>query len=43
MLPDQMLTLFDMMVFDFIPGACFFVVRGSLLCHCQSDLLRHGR
>jgi ABC-type multidrug transport system fused ATPase/permease subunit len=24
MLPDQILTLFDMMVFDFIPGACFF-------------------
>ncbi len=24
MLPDQMLTLIDMMVFDFIPGACFF-------------------
>jgi len=25
MLPDQVLALFDMMVFDFIPGACFFV------------------
>ena len=25
MLPDQVLMLFDMMVFDFIPGACFFV------------------
>jgi ATP-binding cassette, subfamily B, bacterial len=25
MLPDQMLMLFDMMVFDFIPGAMFFV------------------
>jgi ATP-binding cassette, subfamily B, bacterial len=25
MLPDQMLALFDMMVFDFIPGACFFL------------------
>jgi ABC-type multidrug transport system fused ATPase/permease subunit len=25
MLPDQLLMLFDMMVFDFIPGACFFV------------------
>jgi ABC-type multidrug transport system fused ATPase/permease subunit len=25
MLPDQILMLFDMMVFDFIPGACFFV------------------
>src|SRR3954470_6256217 len=24
MLPDQVLMLFDMMVFDFIPGACFF-------------------
>jgi ABC-type multidrug transport system fused ATPase/permease subunit len=24
MLPDQILMLFDMMVFDFIPGACFF-------------------
>ena len=25
MLPDQMLTLFDMTVFDFVPGAMFFV------------------
>jgi ABC-type multidrug transport system fused ATPase/permease subunit len=25
MLPDQVLMLFDMMVFDFVPGACFFV------------------
>jgi ABC-type multidrug transport system fused ATPase/permease subunit len=25
MLPDQVLTLFDMMVFDFVPGAFFFV------------------
>jgi ABC-type multidrug transport system fused ATPase/permease subunit len=25
MLPDQVLMLFDMMVFDFIPGACFFL------------------
>jgi len=25
MLPDQVLTLFDMMVFDFIPGGMFFV------------------
>src|ERR1700743_436708 len=25
LLPDQMLTLFDMMVFDFIPGGCFFL------------------
>ena len=25
MLPDQILMLFDMMVFDFIPGACFFL------------------
>jgi ATP-binding cassette, subfamily B, bacterial len=25
MLPDQVLALFDMMVFDFIPGACFFI------------------
>jgi ATP-binding cassette, subfamily B, bacterial len=25
MLPDQMLALFDMMAFDFVPGACFFV------------------
>ena len=25
MLPDQVLMLFDMMVFDFIPGACFFI------------------
>ena len=25
LLPDQVLMLFDMMVFDFIPGACFFV------------------
>ena len=25
MLPEQVLALFDMMVFDFIPGACFFV------------------
>jgi ABC-type multidrug transport system fused ATPase/permease subunit len=25
LLPDQVLALFDMMVFDFIPGACFFV------------------
>ena len=25
MLPDQVLTLFDMMVFDFIPGTCFFL------------------
>jgi ABC-type multidrug transport system fused ATPase/permease subunit len=25
MLPDQVLMLFDMMVFDFIPSACFFV------------------
>jgi ATP-binding cassette subfamily B protein len=25
MLPDQVLALFDMMVFDFIPGACFFL------------------
>jgi len=24
MLPDQVLVLFDMMVFDFIPSACFF-------------------
>jgi len=24
LLPDQVLMLFDMMVFDFIPGACFF-------------------
>jgi ATP-binding cassette, subfamily B, bacterial len=26
MLPDQVLMLFDMMVFDFIPGTCFFLV-----------------
>src|SRR5262245_22249439 len=26
MLPDQVLMLFDMMVFDFIPGACFFLI-----------------
>jgi ATP-binding cassette, subfamily B, bacterial len=25
LLPDQVLALFDMMVFDFIPGACFFL------------------
>src|SRR5271170_7240006 len=25
LLPDQVLALFDMTVFDFIPGACFFV------------------
>jgi len=25
LLPDQVLTLFDMMVFDFIPGTCFFI------------------
>jgi ATP-binding cassette, subfamily B, bacterial len=25
MLPDQLLMLFDMMVFDFIPGICFFL------------------
>jgi ABC-type multidrug transport system fused ATPase/permease subunit len=25
MLPDQVLMLFDMTVFDFVPGACFFV------------------
>ena len=25
LLPDQVLMLFDMMVFDFVPGACFFV------------------
>jgi len=25
LLPEQVLALFDMMVFDFIPGACFFV------------------
>src|SRR6202453_4883779 len=25
LLPDQMLTLFDMMAFDFVPGACFFL------------------
>ena len=25
MLPDQVLALFDMMVFDFIPGTCFFL------------------
>jgi ATP-binding cassette subfamily B protein len=25
LLPDQLLALFDMTVFDFIPGACFFV------------------
>jgi ABC-type multidrug transport system fused ATPase/permease subunit len=25
MLPDQVLMLFDMMVFDFVPGACFFI------------------
>ena len=25
MLPDQVLALFDMMVFDFIPGSCFFL------------------
>jgi ATP-binding cassette, subfamily B, bacterial len=25
LLPDQVLMLFDMMVFDFIPGACFFL------------------
>ena len=25
LLPDQVLMLFDMMVFDFIPGACFFM------------------
>src|SRR5687767_5425785 len=24
LLPDQVVALFDMMVFDFIPGACFF-------------------
>ena len=24
LLPDQVIMLFDMMVFDFIPGACFF-------------------
>ena len=26
MLPEQALALFDMMVFDFIPGACFFLI-----------------
>ena len=25
LLPDQVLALFDMMVFDFVPGACFFL------------------
>jgi ATP-binding cassette subfamily B protein len=25
LLPDQVLALFDMTVFDFVPGACFFV------------------
>ncbi|HUN26760.1 MAG TPA: ABC transporter ATP-binding protein [Steroidobacteraceae bacterium] len=25
LLPDQVLMLFDMMVFDFIPGSCFFI------------------
>jgi len=25
LLPDQALMIFDMMVFDFIPGACFFI------------------
>jgi ABC-type multidrug transport system fused ATPase/permease subunit len=25
LLPDQVLALFDMMVFDFIPGTCFFL------------------
>jgi ABC-type multidrug transport system fused ATPase/permease subunit len=25
LLPDQALMIFDMLVFDFIPGACFFV------------------
>ena len=25
LLPDQVLALFDMMVFDFVPGGCFFV------------------
>lgn len=25
MLPDQVLALFDMMVFDFLPGTCFFL------------------
>jgi ABC-type multidrug transport system fused ATPase/permease subunit len=25
LLPDQVLMLFDMMVFDFVPGACFFI------------------
>ena len=26
MLPEQALALFDMMVFDFIPGVCFFLI-----------------
>ncbi len=30
MLPDQMLMLFDMTVFDFIPGAMFFVFVAAL-------------
>ena len=25
LLPDQSLTIFDMMVFEFVPGACFFL------------------
>src|SRR5688500_738373 len=29
MLPDQVLMLFDMMVFDFVPGACFFLFRSE--------------
>jgi len=32
LLPDQVLALFDMMVFDFVPGACFFVFVAAYFC-----------
>lgn len=32
LLPDQVLMLFDMMVFDFVPGACFFVFVAAYFC-----------